>query len=502
MGLRTITLKLYKPGKGKREILDRALENYNKAFEFLLKRAYEEIDDISGKYKADLGNYNVSHYNARAVSKWVGEDLCRELNQFDVQPFKDSLKFELGMTLASYLELREVMENVGFPDFRKMRPVYFCRYDIKRSYSLLYDAENGKYYVKLYLLNARGARAMESQDRVQSKLRYIFRDSRLFEGYPKRATYIILPLSFGKYQESFLKDALKNPDSLRTAKLLKKGGEYYLAVSIETGKNEGIKTGTYMGVARGLGGQLSYTILEKDGKVKAAGAIDFQTAGGGRHVLLNELHRIANDIVVLAQRNQSQVIVQNLSQKGDNLSWTGFDNKVIRPLLNSGAYIKLSRLLEYKLPEKGLPEPVQVSPAGIFHTCSACGYNSRSNRLNKGLFLCTRCGSTMDIEKLGSLNLAGRLIAYSSSKIKVRVQKTSEGVWFKNKLLGLELLVPNNVDHFLRLKSEINTILDNMKKSLTDANSYKSRSNVKKAGIIRKLESSEDFMDLIELVQC
>lgn len=493
MGLRTITLKLYKPAKGKREIMDRALLNYNRAFEFLLERAYGEIDEISGKYRGNLGNYN-----ARVLSKWAGKDISRELNKFDVQPFKDSLKFELGMALASYLELRGVMDNVGFPDWNKLRPVYFCRYDIKRSYSLLYDAENNRYYAKLYLMNSRNSRNINCGDRPQSKLRYIFRESRLFEGGTRKATYIILPLSFGKYQEGFLKEALKNPDSLRTAKLLTKDGEYYLAVSIETGKPEEIKASTYMGVARGLKNQLNYTVVDNKGQVSGSGAITFQTAGSVRgHILLNELHRLANTITALAQQYGSQVILQNLSKKGDNISWVGVDKSYRQPAFNCSAYIRLAKLLEYKLPERGLPSPVQVSSTSIFHTCYLCDSYSRHNRLNSEVFLCTHCGATMEIEKLGSLNLAGKLISYSKSKIKVKVLEVPQGIWFKNKLIGLDLCVPDGEDHILRLKDEINVILCDMKSRIKDS---KNGDKVKKASIIRKFESSKDVMDMIELV--
>lgn len=498
MGLRTIVLKLHKPGKSKRKILDEAILNYNKAYQYLLARAYLDLEEIEEKFKGGQGLYN-----AGALSKWVSKEISMELNKYDVQPFKDSLKLELGMTLASYLRLKVVKDKVGFPnegliDSGKLRPIYFCRYDIKRSYCLLYDSKKNRYFAKLYLMNCTNAKLVNAQDYKRGKLAYVHNDNRLLERDKKKETFIIVPLSFGKYQEEFLRGALDKPESLRTAKLIRKRSGYYLAVSIDTGKTESVKTDTFLGVARGLKNRLNYTIVDLKGHILNSGPVLHQTVICNEYPIpSNELHKAANSIVNIALKNKSQVILQNLIEKGDGINRVDGDKTDYQPEYKRSTYIQLTKLLEYKLPEKGLPSPVKVSSVDIFYSCHACGFNSRRNRLTKDIFICTNCGAAMEIDNLGSLNLARKLINYSYSTIKIKVFKTPEGAWFTNKLLGLNYFIPNTEDQLQKLKEEIQRIVEGIKNSIKDSNR---KGLGKKISIIKKFDSSEDFINLIEFV--
>ena len=161
MGLRTIHLKIHKPGKLKREIIQKAFENYNNAFNYLLKTAFDNIDDIESNYKSPKGTYSTL-----SLSKWIDSRISNELNNFDVQPFKDSLKLDFGMTMASYFAQKQTKPDMVFPNFKqdnvqvneKLRPIYFCRYDTKRSFCLLYDPDSNKYFAKLFLMNIKNAK--------------------------------------------------------------------------------------------------------------------------------------------------------------------------------------------------------------------------------------------------------------------------------------------------------------------------------------------------------
>ncbi len=496
--MRTIILKLYKPSNSKIKIIDQAMINYNKAYRYLLEKAYENLEEISVNYKDNKGCYRAAN-----ISKWIDSGLGRELNKFDVQPFKDSLKLEIGMNLASFLSLRSSQTKSRPKDSKpeitdslephNLRPIYFCRYDTIRNYCLLYDRETDKYFAKLYLLNSHNAKKNSTTGLKRNHLQYIFNKSGLLGDSEKKETFIIVPLSFGKYQEQFLKKALTEPGIIRTAKLLVKKGCYYLAVSIDHGVEKTIKTETYMGISRGINNALNYTVIDLKGSVIHSGHIGKD--GLKAPIPSDRLHSAANSLLDIACRYKSKVIVQNLFVKGDGLGW--YDgNQAIQPAYKFRDYIRLSNILEYKLPEKGLPAPVRVSSTDIFHTCHKCCSGARRNRFTHDIFICTQCGAAIDIDSLGSINLAGKLIKYSGSTLKIKTEMAEDGIWFTNELINLKCYIKNDDKQHENLKDHIQKALEDIKNSLF----VSKKSTGKQASIIKKFENSSDPMNLIEFV--
>ncbi len=524
MGLKTIVLKLHKPSKAKQRIIDEALFNYNEALRCLLGQVYPKLTEISRELKQ-----TGKKYSALTLSKWIDSDMSCELNKFGVQPFKDSLKVDFGNITANYL--RNSVSRVGesddeqksfsdaaqvcfdedgisdlYPQYNSSRykfknkfyPIYFCRYDIKRSYCLLYDRVKDRLYVKLYLLNRTNARVACSSSGNNEKLEFIYKNGGIQERTGKKETFIILPLSFGKWQEKILKEAAANPECFRTARLFKKNDEYYLAVSIEMGKSEIIETKAFMGVSRGLKSKLSYTIVNQEGQILdfgMAGAVTGSKASGG--VKLNELHSVANIIRDIAERYKAQIVLLNFSGKDDRLAWRNMEGECYYPELNQREYNCFSRLLEYKLNWACLPRPVKVSPAGNSSTCPVCGLKSKKNRFGMYHFICINCGTTMDIDALASLNLARRLINYNNSKIKIGITKVDNGILFTNAILGLNCISCNNENHLENLRDDLEEIIKG------DDNVYRSSdiSYSARISLIKKLESSEDFIDILEFSQ-
>jgi putative transposase len=210
----------------KQKIIDKALLDYNTAVRFLIGKAYSGLPELKEKYKDKNGRYNVL-----ALSKWVDSDLSRELNKFDVQPFKDSLKIEFGVMAGSCLKLgnkdleavfrgcldmdKEVVTSTSASEqnsmhvkgFGKLRPIYFCRYDTKRSYCLLYNKQKDRFYAKIYLLNGANARRIPDNSWRRERLVHIHRDKSVLERTGRREAFIVVPLTFGKWQEKILKEA-------------------------------------------------------------------------------------------------------------------------------------------------------------------------------------------------------------------------------------------------------------------------------------------------------
>lgn len=493
MGLRTVVLKLNKPSKAKQKIIDEALVNYNRALEFLINKANSDWPELEQRFKGKNGRYNIL-----ALSKWIDSGLSLELNRFGVQPFKDSLRLEFAFTMANYLRTMGANPGAAFSDLKvsEPHPVYFCRYDTKRSYCLLYDEEKKRYYAKLYLLNGSNARAAAVGYDERERLVHIHKDRQVLERSRRKEAYIVVPLSFGRWQEKIIKEAAETPECFKTARLLRKNNEYYLALSIELNKSSDVKTAAFMGVCRGLKNELNYTVVNLKGEVLSSGIINTLDKGGNvPGIPLNKMHEAANIIADIAAEHKAQVIVQNLTQRGDGLCWSEDGREQHLPDYKRKDYNRLTGLLDYKLQWKCLPQPVKVSAVGIFYTCCNCGLNSKRNRFNKDLFICTGCGTAMDIDTLGSLNLAGKLIDYKSSKIKVKVSKADNGVLFTNKILGLDCFSGYGENQLERLKSHIQKIIDETK---DDASKRKAHSV--KMGIIKKLKSVENFMDLIEYI--
>lgn len=487
MGFRTIVLKLHKPSAVKCDLIDEAVRNYNNAFQFLLHQARMELNSIQQAFEDKNGLFH-----AASLSKWVHGARSKALNQFAVQPFKDSLKLEFGLALADCLN-RGAVRN--FPTGEKPRPIYFCRYDIKRSYSLLYDGQNDRFYAKLYLLNAKNGLPKMSKDSGSVKLKYIWKEDNLLETAQGKSTFIIVPLSFGKYQERFLKTALGKPESLKTAKLFQRGNAYFLAVNMETEDEKKILPETYLGVTRGLKNNFRYTVVNKNGEAIEDGAILLSFTEKGA-VPIQELHKATKRVVETALNYHSQVIVQNLSGKSDGIGWA-MEETESPAVCKRNDYMSFAKILAYKLPARGLPMPVKVSSVDIFCRCSFCGVVARKNRFHHGIFICTKCGCAMEGEKLGSLNLSRKLLLYHQSKIRIKVKKTPQGTSFENRLIGLNCFIPYDDNQLERLQEELQNIFERMKCQIQTSD-VKEKNKI--YSILLKLESTDNIQNLLEFV--
>lgn len=534
MGMRTIMLKLHNPSKRKQQIMDEAMMNYSRAYQFLLDKAHEQIDEIEKGLKDERGKFR-----AVTLGKWIDKEIARELNSFEIEPFKDSLKMDFSMTLASFLTLKGMQNEVSYPiafvseskwkqsnddalrevvegtrtmeqylrELRKLaqkvgtlKPIFFCRYATNRDYCLLYDSSKDRYYVKLYLMNVKSSNRKMPNIETEHDLQYIHRDGGILEKNSRRERFILLPLSFGKWQEQYLKMALKSPELLKTARLIKKGKEYFLSVNMDVGEAERVKTSTFLGLARGLKNAVHYTVVNREGALVSSGVVQVKAGTGGSPEVLppNIIHTLANEIVSIARKKNAQVVMQAFIDRGDKLQWTDEYNERFTPVLNYRSYNKLLSILEYKLDGYGLPPPVKVSPVGVFYTCPNCGLHAARNRFSRDIFICIECGTTMNIEALGSLNIARKLIRYGTGLLKVKVERTSTGVKFINKDLGLEFVPSNPMDCLDEFSEEIRRIIADFYAQINTL--AKDRTFKKKYSLIKRIEEEPDLTKLVEMI--
>lgn len=481
----TIALKLYKPSLNKRIIIDEAMANYARAFRYLLESAYNEIDTITERYVDGKGRYKAS-----SISKWVDGDLDKDLNTFSIEPFKDSIKIDFAATIAGYLNARAKGKCVNYPSvYGHERPIFFCRCSSKRNYSLLYNAEKDRYYAKIYLMNVKNDKRKRPEKFEGKVLTYLNRNKDIFKEKGGKRSFLMFPLAFGGYQEKYLKDAMEKTDIIKTARLIRCKDQYFLSINILKENAEAISVVNYMGVARGLENVVNYSIVDGEGKLLFQDFEEKQSC-----IKVDKLHAIANHLVKVAKKNNCQVIMENIIGKNDRLSWKEADGKKYMPITNYIQYNELVNIMNYKLRSNGLPAVIKVGSIGIFHTCPYCGVNSKGNRFSKEMLMCISCGSTMDIEKVGSLNLARRLIKNKRDKIKIKVEETNRGLKFTNNDLDFEYYPSNPYDCSEEFLNEIEKSIKNFYDNIDEE--LKKSTFKKKYSLIKKIEGNKDIFQL------
>jgi putative transposase len=354
--LKTITLKLHDIGSYKKDIIDEAMMNYSRAFQYLLDALYCDIENT----KNDKDGKDV--YSLFDVKKLIGKDLIENLNEFNIEPFKDSLIIDFSAVISGYLNslmngreqsypsvfisdekfeheynelMNEYIENVEDPapieeKIKRLialkdrsRPIFFCRYATCRNYCLLYDPEKNRYYAKIYLMNVKNEKRKVSLVNSEKSIKYISKDNKIFEKSTRKNCFLVFSLSFGSYQEEFLKKALKDPEILRTARLIKKKDDYFLSISIIEKFEQSIETLNYMGISRGIDCAVSYTVVDLNGNKLFENFIDSEKIP----VQDCEINRIANTLLKISREHKCQVIMENLQNSRDRLTYTDKDGK-------------------------------------------------------------------------------------------------------------------------------------------------------------------------------
>lgn len=511
MAFKTLMLQLYKPSKHKRDLVDTALLHYAQALQFLLDRYCDEIGELVESKTC---------VTQQRILKMIGKDTGKDLNAFGAQPFKDSIKIEFAAIAASYIARKRQNPRTGYPrtfldDSRyrsemadcirqvdseqigrrnferrcsklirqagKLRSLYFGRYAVNREYCLLYDEFKDRFYAKLYLMNRE--ESIPSGDWTSGlSLKYVWAETPPMINKPGNKRYIIVPLAFGKRQYNDLKAALKDPGSLHSARLVKKENHYYLMVNMECGRNGAFAAVTTMGISRNALGGLNYTVCAEDGAVSENGRI-------AELPDQNLIARLSNKIVEIAGKNRSQAVLEADGCKNDRMPVRQDSGE---SYLSGGQYALLVKSLNYKLPEKGLPPPIEVSANGLFLTCPGCGARTQRNRVSDELFACIRCGYASELEWVGSEALAKKLGRYRGDKVPITIRKTEDGFLCYNKILGFECELPQGAADYIPMYEKLDRLLKSMGGTFIH--------DTKKYAVWKKLSQAPNLQESIRLI--
>jgi putative transposase len=511
MAYKTLMLQIYKPSGHKRALIDIAILRYSRALQALLDRYRDELIKLS---KSEV---NVTRSMLLSL---IDKDTVKDLNDFNVQPFKDSLKIDFAFLAATFIAQSKKNRNTGYPcvfldplrycslisdiikqfDDRlicksrfeyeyskitshvdRLHPLYFGRYSAHRDFCLLYDEFTGRFYAKLYLVNLADS-IYSAQTTGKLSLKYVTAGMPAMLNQSGKKRYIVVPLAFGKSQQEYLKHTLDNPSIIHTARLLKKGNKYYLMVNVDCATEHVLTTSTTMGVARNSVGGLHYTICDESGGVVSNGNI------GSNYNESQMPFFFSKNIVKIAFENKSQVVLESNGGKNDEVL---FKKDTGAEPLTAKQYSSLAEILKYKLDEKRLPPPIEVSANGLYCTCPLCEKRTRKNCISSEIFACVECGYASISESIGSINLAQRLIKYRSDKVPVYVSESDNGLMFYNKCLNFECMLPKDCSDYTQMYYELN-LLVHCKAEF--------ESNSKIYSILKKLRESPNIKDTVRIV--
>lgn len=147
----------------------------------------------------------------------------------------------------------------------------------------------------------------------------------------------------------------------------------------------------------------------------------------------------ANQIVDAALRHGAQVVCEDLGTFARGQAQRALRKlsrkwqRAARALLNRRQFEALRQAIEERLALAGLPPLRLVSAAGISQFCPRCGHRAAShasqsavdggNGTDARLFHCQVCGTTMDIDEVGALNIARR-----SAWLRLRYDEAARGL--------------------------------------------------------------------------
>jgi hypothetical protein len=247
-----------------------------------------------------------------------------------------------------------------------------------------------------------------------------------------------------------------------------------------------------MGISRGIDCAVSYAVVDLNGNKLLEDFIEAAKIP----VQDSEINRIANILLKTAREHNCQVIMENLQNSRDRLTYTDKDGKILYPVLNINLYNKLLNTLDNKVKNVGLPGIIKVSGRNIFYSCTSCGNISKLNRFSENIMICTKCGTYNTIEKSGSLNLSRKLIKYSSDKILINVEETEAGIKFINEELGFNFFTKNPLNCIDEFYTEIDKLIKEFYENITVESN--NRSFLKKYSMIKKIEKNKKIFQLIK----
>lgn len=446
----TCVFKLHNPSRWRRQALDHTFERYTLAMTDLLAWCEHNLDTIreNGKYES------WDKYTANSVAGCLPK--CGELDIEIASCLKESLIDSVASGLASYLELEDMEGETGFPTSRDPSPqawpnalldlavvgndkdaedraAWKVKRQVKsgvmplpfiraRDFAIQYDVANDRWFVALKLLPARHELGRRSEVRNNKWMNLSA------QTFPRRSDVAILfPLQVGRRNggwhwqyDKFLLPTIGGQTDIKSAKLLRKGGEYFLHVSFEFECPEPYEPEAYLGVDKGVLYTVAYGVVDLDGCIIDMGHEDdglrslqiearrtlAEKQRQGRKVTIHDhrgrqgdsiLHKLANRIIEIAKAHKAQIVVEDL-------------NINVRGSFVTSSWNKLDDIIDYKAVLGGVPARRGVFAAKSSMICVWCGELVGYEGPHDRLAVCGNCGKREHRDEMAGVNIARRAL--------------------------------------------------------------------------------------------
>jgi putative transposase len=445
----TCKFKLHNLSSRKKQILDYALKEYTLAYADLLEWSKSNLDLIREK-----GLYKES-YTGKSIARLLNPTL-RSLHS----SAKDSLKQDVGASLASYLELSANDPRTSFPtcrdpapeavqgalnafakssgdDYDELRnrlmticrgavmPLYFCRADAasqtknggarNRNFSLLWRSDKRQLLAVLYLLPQ--GHDLGQPLNVQQGNLVRLDTGEIFRSNSKAAILVPLQMGHNGWQEQrFLQPAISGKASIQSAFLVKDNDEYYLHTTFALACKGQYSPQAYLGVDRGILFTAAYALVDTRGKVIKADLLEDELrelqikhgkererlAKNGKRITRRHYKRQAYDNILHSLVNKLIELAQPYQAQlvFEELNVQVKGSRVV------SRFRKLDKFTDYKRKLEGVPFR-HVFAAYSSLICHRCGGDViRNDRL----ITCTECGYVGHSDINAAINIARRAL--------------------------------------------------------------------------------------------
>jgi putative transposase len=179
----------------------------------------------------------------------------------------------------------------------------------------------------------------------------------------------------------------------------------YLAIDFEDGPSE-LYPGNALKEDKHYFTQEQYATEGENGPSKRARRAIWKLSRRKEHFL----HTLSKHIVDrCVEQDVGRIAVGDLSgihedESGRARDWGQSGNK----RLHRWAFDRFTRQLEYKAEERGILVD-RVDETNTSKTCSVCGACRDSNRVERGLYVCSSCETTMNADVNGAVNIRQKL---------------------------------------------------------------------------------------------
>lgn len=225
-----------------------------------------------------------------------------------------------------------------------------------------------------------------------------------------------MPYRLGPAQEGLLSSG-----KWKQADLVRRGGEWFLLVSVEVDDVPAGDCQDFIGVDLGVNNIAS----DSDGHVHSGSAVKAvrhrhrslrkklqkkrtksakrllkKLAGKERRYATWVNHNISKGIVQKASGTARGIAVENLTGIRERVT----ARKRQRAVLHSWSFGQLRHFIEYKSAKMGV-RVVSVDPAYTSRTCPQCGCREKANRPSQSAFRCVQCGHSGNADLIAAENI-------------------------------------------------------------------------------------------------